>query len=145
MSAGAKRPDDERLYLYSDRHPLVWTLEGWPTTQTVTVEAYVKWYRLYIVHAVESRTATEMVTEVGFEVLNDYCESESPYLDHAPNPTVVQRWARAHGLHIDPLAFELMIGRWEQEYHERYGEEEDPCPHCGRRGSACKCVVGGPR
>lgn len=80
----------------------------------LTVELYTKWYTLFLVHPDDS------VSEVMFPSSNNYTNGEAPYVDHAPNPNVVERFARACDYDIDELAFELMVGRWEIEVEERY-------------------------
>lgn len=94
--------------------PLILTY-GLPLTPTVTVEFYEKWYGLAIVQPSGS------VEEVAFPDEPEFCRGdESPYADHVPNPRVVAAWARAKGYAIDPLAYEMMIGRWEIEARNNY-------------------------
>lgn len=80
----------------------------------LTVELYPKWYGLIL--AAPKSTPVE----IPFSVLEDFCGSESPYVDHAPNPRAAAAYAEASGLEIDELAYELMIGRWEQEGRNKY-------------------------
>lgn len=56
----------------------------------------------------------------------EFCPGESPYVDHVPNPRVVAAWARSKGYDIDPLAYEMMIGRWEIEARNNYTAEVLP-------------------
>jgi hypothetical protein len=136
------RPSLRDLYLplFSLRHPLVWSgalIMG--IRPTVTVEMYSKWYSLFVV-----RVGYDEVTIEEFPFPDDleFCGgNETPFLDHAPNPVVVARWALKNGFCVDDVAMETMIGRWEREYRETYGEtyvevpepEEPtgPCATCG--------------
>ncbi len=86
---------------------------------TITVDASEKWYRLF------AMLPDGTVREIDFCTELDeprFCGDESAYCDHVPNPVAVQRYALTYGYEIDPLAFEIMVGRWEIEYHSRYGE-----------------------
>jgi hypothetical protein len=105
------------LPLYSPRGiPLVWG-GGHPSKGAVlTVECYCKWYDLIVVWP-------DKIEAVNFGVLHPHAKDESAYCDHAPNPNVVARYAGAMGYHLDREAFEMMIGRWEIEYHDRYDVE----------------------
>jgi hypothetical protein len=100
--------------LYSSRnHPLIWH-GGHPEEGVVlTMECYCKWYDLQLVYP-------DRIEAVDFGVLYDHCKNEAPSCDHAPNPRAVYRYAAAKGFQIDNEAFEMMIGRWELEYHENY-------------------------
>lgn len=69
----------------------------------VTVEAYPKWYSLYVVRP------GPHVEEVPFPE----SDTMTPYIDHVPNPQVVKAWADANGYEVDELALEMMIGRWQ--------------------------------
>lgn len=70
----------------------------------VTVEAYTKWYGLYVVRP------DAQVEEVPFPTH----ETLTPYIDHVPNPAVVEAWAEANGYEVDEMALEMMIGRWQR-------------------------------
>lgn len=86
----------------------------------LTVELYQKWYTLHVVHV------DGQICEVGFDELDDVAGRHdlTPYCDHAPNPVAVQRLAVERGWHLDPNALEMIIGRWEIEACNRYGEDE---------------------
>lgn len=95
-------------------HPLVLT-NGVPSRSTITVELYEKWYGLFIVHRDGS------VEKIPFPDEPEYCHSdESPYVDHVPNPKVVARYAQINDYHVDNLAIELIVGRWEIQAKNRY-------------------------
>jgi hypothetical protein len=128
------KPPPTSQWLRSSRdHQLVWssiiTLGVLPT---VTVELYVKWYSLFVVRIGYDDVVLEEVPFPG----DEYCEAGESYCaDHAPNPTVVARWAAKHGYDVDELAMELMIGRWEREGRNNYsttyvGPPETPEPPC---------------
>lgn len=88
-----------------------------PTTPTLTVELYEKWYDLYLV------APDGTVTEVSFGDLEDrrYCAGDQTAVaDHVPNPVVVAAYAQFHEYWVDNLAYELMVGRWEISAEENY-------------------------
>ena len=93
--------------------PLSWIWKPLADQTVVCVEIYVKWYRLQLIHPDGS---------IGDAIYpDDYVETgETPYLDHAPNPMVVQRWAAKQGFYLCDMALELLIGRWEQEFKNNY-------------------------
>jgi hypothetical protein len=76
---------------------------------TVTVENYCKWYALYVLHP------NGLVSEVDFGQLEAHSPGVSAYLDHAPNPAAVVRWAMANSIEVDVDSLELMIARWVTE------------------------------
>lgn len=78
----------------------------------LTVELYTKWYRMYLIHP--NGTSEEHIP-------SDY---EVRFKDDTFNPTDIQKYAYTHNYHIDPLALEMLIGRWEQETLENYFVEE---------------------
>lgn len=105
------------LTLTSPRnHPLVLPgIDGFPVKTTITVELYEKWYGLYLVHT-DGR-----VEEIPFPEDTECCPSGvSAYRDHVPNPRVVAKFAQLHDYHVDWLAIELMVGRWEVEATDNY-------------------------
>jgi hypothetical protein len=74
----------------------------------ITVEVYEKWYELFVIHP------NRRVETLGYDKLEEYAGPDgSAYIDHVPNPRAVQRLANARGWHVHPLAFEMMVGRWE--------------------------------
>jgi hypothetical protein len=88
---------------------LVYMHEPW-TKPIVTIENYCKWYDLYLVHP-DGRVEAVPFPEERIE--------GAPYLDHAPNPSHVLHWAERMGYHLHEESEEMMIGRWEIEYHDR--------------------------
>lgn len=77
----------------------------------LTVELCCKWYSLYPVHGCAGVEAVDFgLLEPTAAALN-----VSAYCDHVPNPVVVQAFAEAQGWHLDELAEELIVGRWEIE------------------------------
>lgn len=89
-------------------------LEGHPPV--VCVELCNKWYSICLFYPDKG-----YVVDFAFPL--DAC-GEAPFLDHAPNPRAIDQAAKEHGWLIDPLSWELMIGRWETEYHDRYQSEQ---------------------
>lgn len=131
------------LPLFSSRHPLVWSgFLIFGQQPVVTVEMYSKWYGLFVVRVGYDEITIE---EYPFPDDLEFCAgNQTPFLDHAPNPVVVARWATKNGFYVDDVAMEMMIGRWEREYHENYSatyvecietepepEREGPCATCG--------------
>jgi hypothetical protein len=95
-------------------HPLIY--QGDPGDVTiVTVEHYEKWYGLFLVHAFGG-----CVEEIPFPSEDEDCAGKTPYVDHVPNPVVVDRMAHRLGYLVDPLSFEVMVGRWEIEVAGNY-------------------------
>ena len=87
----------------------------------ITVELYIKWYDLYVVQA----GGIAYKFDAAFPGVWDTVERKfdgSAYCDHVFNPKFVGELAGAIGGIVDDLAYELMIGRWEQEYKENYLE-----------------------
>lgn len=111
--------EPSQVTLYSPRGiPLVWG-GGHPKYGAVlTVECYCKWYELFLV-------CPDTIVGIDFGVLGQHSKDESPYCDHAPNPRAVYRYAQARGCQLDNEAFEMIIGRWEIEYHENYDVEQE--------------------
>lgn len=107
---------ENKLYFSPRDHLLVWTelanqqeLRQMPV---LTVENYCKWYELFVVNVDGS------IKSIDFGQLDD--GEGTPYCDHAPNPVKVMYLAKRLGLHLDEQAFEMIIGRWEMEYHGCY-------------------------
>jgi hypothetical protein len=73
----------------------------------LSVAYYVKWYTFTLTHP---DGATH---ELDFGCLEEYTRAgESPYVDHVPNPAVVERMCESRGWELDELSHELLIGRW---------------------------------
>jgi len=101
---------DHAIVLSDSRHIPV--EQSHDNETTLTVELYGKWYGLILYYPVTGEEG-EMYEELDFGVLADYC---NPYFsDHCPNPRAVERFAAAKGYYLDPLAYELIVGRWETE------------------------------
>ncbi len=73
----------------------------------LTAECYSKWYSLFLVYRIHDEVA---IDEVPFP--EDATGKLTPYIDHVPNPLVVDAWAKEKGYELDELAVEIMIGRW---------------------------------
>lgn len=109
-------PDSFRRYAFyrasleSGRDQLLVMVNGKPKENPLlTVDLYVKWYSLHLVLPDGS------VQRVTFGELEPFADDVLPYVDHTPNPTVVEKFAAAKGYDIDELAFEMMVGRWKIE------------------------------
>jgi hypothetical protein len=98
---------EEHMVHLSDRgFTLLWT-QAPKEVPVLTVEIYLKWYGLYLIHP------DGKVTSVSYRELEEVCRpGERACDDHDPHPGVVARWAAAKGYHLDDRAFELMVGRW---------------------------------
>ncbi len=110
---------ETQMTLYSPRGMAPVWRGGHPKDAAVlTVECYCKWYELFLV-------CPDAIVGINFGVLSQHSKDESPYCDHAPNPRAVYRYAQAKGYQLDNKAFEMIIGRWEIEYHENYDVEQE--------------------
>lgn len=91
-------------------HPLMWGCHPYAES-VLTVEMTNKWYELHLVF----RDRVEMVC---FSELETFAARRgvSPFCDHAPNPDCVRDLCEANGWTLDPLAEELIEGRWLLEY-----------------------------
>lgn len=77
------------------------------TRPVLTVEAYCKWYSLYVVHP------DGTFAKVPFADLEPYTpEGMSAYVDHAPNPEAALEMATQRGWLLDPVAYDVMVGRF---------------------------------
>jgi hypothetical protein len=111
---------DEQLELRSKRdNPIVFcsVLGALPV---LTVELCAKWYGFVLVRD----GSPPIVEEVPFPNDDDVRELVKkgllsrglvPYVDHVPNPRVVELFAEMRGYYLDEVAYEMMIGRWETE------------------------------
>lgn len=86
---------------------------------TVAVSYMTKWYGL-ILHDDSGYSRTVPFPD---DPRDADPQGGAAFVDHTPNPRVVARWASRMGYKIDPLAWELMIGRWETEQTDRYDDE----------------------
>jgi hypothetical protein len=94
--------------------PLAW-LSPPIDRPVLTVELYCKWYTLWLV------SPAGAIDSVPFYHLSDLSTAGpalTPYIDHVPNPAVVLRLCEARGYHLDDIAYELIVGRWEIEGRE---------------------------
>jgi hypothetical protein len=87
----------------------------------LSVNYCAKWYAFALSTKI-SDTSGKTITVVHFSELEDYCGNNVPYVDHVPNPVVVQRMCDAKGWDIDDLSFELMVGRWALEVKGEYND-----------------------
>ncbi len=114
-------PRDFHAFFSERGFPLVWATNPPTKLKAVTVENYMKWYSLYFIEP------NGNVSKVPFEALEKYQRDDGPVMgDHVFNPNVVQRFCAYEGHLIDIEALEMIIGRWELEYHgvrSRYHQE----------------------
>lgn len=78
---------------------LTWARPPMGDRKVLTVELYEKWYALQLLDE------NGGVSEVEFPEFRDHC----------PDPVAVQLLAVREGYYMDPLALEMIIGRWELE------------------------------
>lgn len=97
---------------YGKSIDLVWSSTATiPTISTITVEYYIKWYSLFLVRP------TGLIDVIPFSDLEKYAKgSETAYGDHVPNPDIVKVLSVDCDYDIDPIAMEMMIGRWQIEH-----------------------------
>lgn len=104
-------------------------------TPTLTVELYTKWYTLYLVQKAlnqGSRWEWLKVYKVHYGHLEDFRpEDQIAYLDHVPNPLAVKNFADAKKYHLDELAEDLLMGRWQNEVVD----SDIICPLCEGTGT----------
>jgi hypothetical protein len=101
-------------------NPLAYT--GEPRNRAiVTVELYCKWYGLYLIAALGHVKPLDFPNESTLPRFATYRRG-SYYVDHVPNPAAVKMMCEQHGWDLDPLAFELIVGRWAVEVMNKYNE-----------------------
>jgi len=81
----------------------------------ITVALEPKWYCLYLITPVIPDVPDlDDIREIKFEELEAIADGgDIAVCDHVPNPHLVVRYAESRGYTIDPLALEVIIGRWE--------------------------------
>jgi hypothetical protein len=90
-------------------------------TPVLTVYLTEKWYQLVLVKSVRRELE---IQEVYYDELDMAYPHGSGYVDHDPNPDAVRALAKAKMWEIDPLAEELIEGRWAMASRTT----EDICP-----------------
>jgi len=94
------------MYLSERGHTLVY----WSPPSEVpvlTVENYVKWYGLYLVHP-DGRVEWLAFPEWG-------PDGRSGFVDHVPNPVACQQLAAKRGWVWDENSLDMIWGRWRRE------------------------------
>lgn len=82
----------------------------------LTVENYVKWYTLYVVHPDGRVREADMTEEDGFR---------SAWRDHVPHPAACHAYARLKGWEWDENSLDMVYGRYAREVTEvGWGREE---------------------
>lgn len=90
-------------------HPLIRSVSS-DKYPVLTVEQYIKWYNLWVVHPGGE------VTAVDFPYDLDLPDNECVVGDHCVNPRAFVLLANANEWYVDPVALEVVIGRWEMDY-----------------------------
>jgi len=93
------------MYLSNRGHPLVHCTPP-IAIPVLTVENYVKWYTLHVVHP-DGR-----VQEVDFPTESP---AGSAFMDHVPNPVACQKLAADKGWLWDENSLDMIWGRWRRE------------------------------
>jgi hypothetical protein len=88
---------------------LIWAATALPGTPTLTVEMWIKWYDLQLVHP-DGRIERVLYPE--------NLDGESSFIDHVPNPKAVVKFAKEKGYEIDELALQAIKGRWAEEHEQ---------------------------
>ena len=110
-------PERYRLY-FSDRGiPLV-DCNGARSRPTITVENYVKWYGLYLIH-VDGR-----VEGIHPDIIDDVARLDPDALhgDHKFSPRLMYRLAKHLKARVCDQSLEIIAGRWILEYDGCYDE-----------------------
>lgn len=95
----------------SDRDiPLI--CQGVHNCPVITVENYIKWYTLYVIHPDER---VESLCYPGFENHLDEPQGEMGFHDHCPNPRAVCKMAERLGYDVDEVSLDAITGRWHIE------------------------------
>jgi len=96
------------LTYYSDRmHPLVYMGVAPRESPTLTVENYIKWYSLHLVHLDGS------VDVVNFPEWGP--SGRGGFVDHVPDPVACQKLAADNGWVWDENSLDMIWGRWRRE------------------------------
>lgn len=106
------------MNLLSKRGYIIINSGGHSQLPILTVELVEKWYNLILI------CSDGTIEEVFFPT----SDKTTSFVDHCPNPIVVEKYARKKGYHLDILAFEMMIGRWEMEVKDNYCSYYDQEP-----------------
>ncbi len=84
----------------------------------LTVELAEKWYGLCLVRARKDGVLSLLeVEELDFGIFDELVEPPlgPSFCDHVPSPLFVERLAEEKGWRLDPLASDLIVGRWHSE------------------------------
>lgn len=109
-------------YVSTRNIPLIF--QGEPGSDPIiTMENYSKWYDIYAVFP-DGSVKTITLNELDIETLMTESDGASSVLDHAYHPMLIQRIAKELCYVIDTVSFEVIVGRWEMEYHNKYPELE---------------------
>lgn len=108
-----KKVQGPTIYITERGHPLLYMGEPLEGQSILTVENYSKWYSLYLIH----HRGTFEPIDFGWltATSNSNCDDprvSTPYIDHCPNPWVVQRLAEDMNWHLHEEALDMIIGRW---------------------------------
>lgn len=97
--------------------------QGLPVKESVlTVENYLKWYRLYLV------LPSGNVEPVPFDLMEVMVRKDptintdesAPYCDHVPNPIWVARYCELLNFRLHSRSLEVMVGRWTLEVKDSF-------------------------
>ena len=88
--------------------------DGVADRPVITVENYLKWYDLYVIHPEGRVEVLEDHLSAEDDFISEY--GESAYGDHVFNPRFVLFLARRNGMDVSSGALEALIGRWQLEH-----------------------------
>lgn len=111
---------------FSERGHIVLCFNRVEARPIITCELYSKWYELFIwwTDGQLLKLPFNKLEDVAFEM------GVSAFVDHVPNPTVVEAYAERHDYGIDELAHDLIKGRW----HNEVSNETKLCDLCEGHG-----------
>lgn len=92
------------------------------TAPTLTVELTSKWYDVFVAHPDGTISTLDFYDDVPPYVEKDRLSS---VVDHTFNPLYIKRIAAHYGYRIDPVAYDLIVGRWTEEALSQYPFTED--------------------
>lgn len=90
--------------------PLMWRQAPIKDKAILTVEQYDKWYNLYLIYPDKQILAVESNTVIWMQAMEEF-EGVS-VLNHCFNPEFIDLLIKKANVEMDPLAYELIVGRW---------------------------------
>lgn len=110
MSQEANNPYANHTHRSQRNIPLIYI--GRHDVPIVTMENYMKWYGIYVVHP------NGVVENVAPDVLDELCGDDYFIADHNYHPTLLRRVAKHFNGEVDPVSLEVALGRWKMEIED---------------------------